>query len=202
MIYIKEITLIIENIPNLLQYYVPGYWTILIFRYLGSKKVSNSIMNIMSCVISYVFISVIALLRVLIELPFSVPNTPIINSSIAIILGTFFAIIVALIFSCKWFSKLTVWLFHKTPNEDIWRDVLDLRNGSNLKIYIKDADYYVIGHHKNHEEKDGDSWLAVSAFAKFHKTSNTPYRNEPSYLNDKNVIYTIRFSDIEHIEIF
>nr|DAY89472.1 MAG TPA: hypothetical protein [Caudoviricetes sp.] len=130
------------------------------------------------------------------------PDTAIINSGLSILLGTIIAVLAALIFSSVWFSKATVFLFHKTPNDDIWRDVLDLKDGSNLKIYLKNEDYYIIGHHKNHEEKDGESWLAVSAFAKFDKSTNANYRNEPSYLDDNNVIYTIRFSDIEHIEIF
>lgn len=95
-----------------------------------------------------------------------------------------------------------VWLFHKTVNEDIWRDVLDLDKGSNLKVYLKGKDYYIIGHHKNHEEKGADSWLALSGFAKFEKESNMPCKNEPSHLGDINAIITLRFSDIDYIEIF
>lgn len=93
-------------------------------------------------------------------------------------------------------------LFHKTVNDDIWRDVLDLDKGSNLKVYLKDKDFYIIGHHKNHEEKGADSWLALSAFAKFDKESNTPCKNEPSHLGDTTAIVTLRFSDIDYIEIF
>jgi len=199
---IKELNLIFDNIPKLLQYFVPGYWTIFAFKYFCSKKVSNEIMNIMSCVASYILISFVALLRLKCTFISVLPNNAIINSGIAILEGTIFAIIIAVIFSSKWFSKFTVKLFHKTPNEDIWRDILDLRNGSNLKVYIKNEKYYVIGHHKNHEEKDGDCWLAISAFAKFDKDTNENYNEEPSFLNDDNIIYTIRFSDIEHIEIF
>ena len=92
--------------------------------------------------------------------------------------------------------------FHKTPNDDIWRDVLDLDNGSNLKVYLRNQDYYLIGHHKNHEEKDGESWLALSGFCKIDKVTNQNYGTEPSFLNREDVIITVRFSDIEHIEIF
>lgn len=102
----------------------------------------------------------------------------------------------------KWFKKITVKLFHKTLNNDIWRDIFDLENGSNLKVYLKDQDYYIIGHLKNHEEKGNDSWIALSAFAKFDKETNKNYKNEQSYLDKKDIIITVRFSDIEHIEIF
>ena len=202
MISIKELNAVLDSIPTLLQYFIPGYWTIFIFKYFCSKKITHYITNIMACVISYILISFTILSRARFDFLDNVPNVPIINSCIAIMLGTVSAIVVAMLFSSKWFSKITVLLFHKTPNEDIWRDVLDLRNGSNLKIYIKSADYYIIGHHKNHEEKEGDCWLAVTAFAKYDKKTNLICKNEPSFLDDENVIYTIRFSDIEHIEIF
>lgn len=202
MVFIKELNLILDSIPKLLQYFIPGYWTIFVFRYFCSKKVSDHMMNIMSCVVSYILISIIAFFRVKCSFMSTIPDIAIINSSIAVILGTVFSILLALIFSSKCFSKITKFLFHKTPNEDIWRDVLDLKNGSNLKVYLKNEDYYIIGHHKNHEEKEGESWLAVSAFGKFDKVTNENYKEEPKYLDDENVIYTIRFSDIEHIEIF
>lgn len=202
MIIIKEINLIIDSIPNILQYYLPGHWVIFLFGYLCSKKISGKIVHIMSCVLSYILLTFTAFLRINVDIISKLPDTALVNSGVAIAIGTLLIFIFSMIFISDTFSKVMVKLFHKTPNDDIWRDVLDLKNGSNLKVYVKDTDYYVIGHHKNHEEKDSESWLAISAFAKFHKTSNAPYRNEPSHLDDENVIYTIRFSDIEHIEIF
>lgn len=160
------------------------------------------IMNIMSCVISYILISLIALIRLKLKFLEVIPNTPIYNSCISVILVTMFAILFAIISSSKKFSDITVKLFNKTMNDDIWSDILDFKSGSNLKIYLKNEPYYIIGHHKNHEEKGNESWLAVSAFAKFDKNTNIYYNNEPSFENDENVIYTVRFSDIEHIEIF
>lgn len=202
MIIIKEINLIIDSIPNILQYYLPGYWVIFLFGYLCSKKISGKIVHIMSCVLSYILLTFTAFLRIKVDIISKLPDTVFVNSGVTIAIGTLLILIFSMVFISNTFSKIMVKLFHKTPNDDIWRDVLDLKNGSNLKIYVKDADYYVIGHHKNHEEKDGEAWFAISAFAKFHKKSNTPYRDEPSHLDDENVIYAIRFSDIEHIEIF
>lgn len=202
MISIKELEFLIDNIPTLLQYFIPGYWVIFVFRYFCSKKISDNMNHIMSCVISYILVALVSLMRSRFERVSLLPDTPITNSAISILIGTVLAIIVAILFSSKRFSKITVFLFNKTPNDDIWRDVLDLKKGSNLKIYLKNEEYYIIGHHKNHEDKEGESWLAVSAFGKFDKETNKNYRNEPSFLNDENVIYTIRFSDIEHIEIF
>lgn len=162
---------------------------------------TTAIVNIMSCVISYLLITVVSISRTLI--PFSkIPDTILANSAICFAIGTIGAISVSLVFTSNFFSKFMIRFFQKTPNDNIWKDILDLKNGSNLKIYVKDQNYYVIGHHRNHEEKDGDCWLALSAFAKYDKETNKNYKNEPSYLEDENCIYTIRFSEIEHIEVF
>lgn len=156
----------------------------------------------MSCVISYILIALISLLRLKINLFKLIPDTPILNSGISIILGTIISILISIVFTSNWFSEFMILLFHKTPNDDIWRNVLDFKNGSNLKVYLKNENCYVIGHHKNLEEKGEESWITLSGFAKFDKKTNENYMNEPSYIDDESVTYMIRLSDIEHIEIF
>lgn len=197
---IKEFASILNNLPLILQYIIPGYLTIKWFEFTLSKRIDTKNLLIFSCAISYCFLSLISLLRI--KWLKTIPDTPFINSALSIILGIVIVSIIAILSQRKWFKNLTVHLFHKTLNDDIWHDVLDLENGSNLKVYLKDKDYYLIGHHKNHEEKGNDSWLALSGFAKFDKETNKNYKNEPSYINNEKIVITVRFSDIEHIEIF
>ncbi len=113
------------------------------------------------------------------------PNTAIINSAVSLIIGIFLVIVISIVLQGKRSKKIMIKLFHKTPYSDIWRDVIDLDNGSNLKVYPKDKNYYIIGKHKNHEENGNDSWLAMKGFVK-HDT----------------VIITIRFSDIDYLEVY
>lgn len=183
-----------------LQYIVPGLWCIILFNFIMSKKSNEKATVMLSCVISYVLLTIVTLLRT--RYFKTLPDTPLLNSGIGLIIGTISIIIIIILSQRKWFKKILVTLFHKTLNNDIWRDVLDFENGSNLKVYIKDKDYYIIGHYKNHEEKGDDSWLALNAFAKFEKETNKNYKKEPSYLDNEAIIVTIRFRDIEHIEIF
>lgn len=183
-----------------MQYIVPGYLTIKWFEFTLSKKIQTKNILIFSCVISYCFLSFISLIRI--KWLKDIPDTAIINTALSIIGGIIIVSIIAILSQRKWFKRITVKLFHKTLNNDIWRDVLDLENGSNLKVYLKDKDYYIIGHHKNHEEKGNDSWLALSAFAKYDKETNQNYKDEPNYLENPHIVITVRFSDIEHIEIF
>lgn len=189
-----------DCIPLILQYIVPGYWVMILFRFSTSKKRNEKTELIASCVISYILLSINSLIRI--RWFKNLPDTALVNSALSFILGTLLVTMIAILIQKNYIKKAFVILFHKTINDNIWNDVFDLENGSNLKIYLKDKDYYIIGHHKNHEEKAEESWLAISAFAKFDKDTNKNYKNEPNYLNNENVIMTLRFSDIEHIEIF
>lgn len=200
MIKIEEFEKIIEDLPLILQYIIPGYLSIVTFCFALSKKINTKNILLFSCTISYVLLSFVSLIRI--NFFKQLPDTAIINSALSIIIGVISACLITILSQRKMFKKITVKLFHKTLNNDIWRDVLDLENGSNLKVYLKDQDYYIIGHHKNHEENGNDSWLALSAFAKLDKDTNEYYKNEPIYLDKSNITIIIRFSDVEHIEIF
>ena len=200
----EEIQLIINNIPSLLQYFVPGYITLFIFLHLTSIKTKDSYLHItiLSCAMSYLSISLLALLREKFGFVTALPDTVLINSALTSILGILFSILCSLIYASRWFNFILVKLFHKSPHGDIWRNVLDFKNGSNLKIYIKDKPYYVIGCFRNIEEKGENSWLAITGFGKLDRETNELYKEEISHIGDHTAIFTIRISDVEYIEIY
>lgn len=117
----------------------------------------------------------------------------------AVIVGTVLALAFSWIFNSRWFSWIMVKMFHKTPNDNIWRDILDLSNGSNLKLYIREADYYVIGHHRNIEEKGDDSWIVLTGFIKCGKANNKEIESHEESNND---MIAIRLADVEYVEIY
>lgn len=49
-------------------------------------------------------------------------------------------------------------------------DVIDFKNGSNLKVFFKEKENYLIGQYKCYEEKGADSWFALTGYAWFSKT--------------------------------
>ena len=194
----KTISQILENIPVLLQYYLPGLWTITVFKYFCSKEIQKESQTILACVVSYVLLSISDLLS---NIPFlgGIKVSVLGKSGISIILGTLLALLISSVFGAKWFSGVMVALFHKTPNDNIWRDVLDLTNGSNLKLYIRDADYYIIGHHRNIDEKGDDSWVVLTEFIKYNKNDN---RVIETHEGKKDDMIAIRMSDVKYAEIF
>lgn len=171
------------------------------FSFITSKRFSDKANIGFSCAISYLLLAFLSLLRTKSFFK-DIPDNAIINSAITICIGIILSIMFGIIFTTKWFKRVMVKFVHKSPSDDIWRNVLDFEHGSGLKVYVKNEDYYVIGSHKGHEEKENDSWLAISAFSKHDKATNEYYDNEPSFENDENALFTIRFSDIEHIEVF
>ena len=194
----ETISQILENIPVLLQFYLPGLWTITVFKYFCSKEIQKESQTILACVVSYVLLSISDLLS---NIPFlgGIKVSVLGKSGISIILGTLLALLISSVFCAKWFSGVMVALFHKTPNDNIWRDVLDLTNGSNLKLYIRDADYYIIGHHRNIDEKGDDSWVVLTEFIKHNKNDN---RVIETHEGKKDDMIAIRMSDVEYAEIF
>lgn len=192
MIVIEEISLIISNISTLLIYFIPGYWFLVIFRFLCNKKWDKSIVLLMSCVISYIALSLITL--------FYTNDNILIVSAISIIINTIIAILSSFIYKSHAFNTLLIKVFHKTVHDDIWHDVFDFENGSNLKVYFRNKDYYVIGSYRISEDKGNDSWFAISGYGKYDKVTNNPI--EDSFIDDDSVIMTFKLSDVEHIEIF
>lgn len=203
-----ELIKISENLPLFLQYFVPGIWCIFLLRFAIGKKIKEKYELVLSCVISYLLLSFVDIIR-LHKWFSSLPDNVYCRSAIAIVLGTAIVILISALLNFERFKQFTLFLFHKTHNESIWDDVFDYKNGSNLKIILKDKDYYVIGQYSYHEI---DKWIAVSGFGLFDVNTNLLKENEPCYIVTEdtpketkelyeNTLMVLRFSDIEHIVI-
>lgn len=192
VIYIDNFSLIIQNIPFILQYFLPGYWGVMLFSFLNSKKINDKMVVMLSCLFSYFSITVISLF-------YQIDNV-LMLSGVSFIVLTILSILISLVYASKLCTNLLVKLFHKTQYNDIWHDILDYDKGSNLKIYLKNDNVGFIGHFIVHEEKENDSWFAISAPIKFDVETDSIIDDENK--NDENYIVTFRLSDVKHIEIF
>ena len=121
------------------------------------------------------------------------------KSGIAVLLGLFSSVSIACLCNSKKFMKVTVKIFGKTTNDEIWRDIFDVKDGSNLKIYEKGKEYYVRGRLKNMEEKGENSWIAISSYTKISTVDDAIIED---YITDVKAIYTVRLSDVDHFEVF
>lgn len=191
---------VLENIPLIFQYFVPGFVALSIFIFFSSTGLKKSQSRIIiSAVVSYVLIAITELVTDKVHFLNYIHDTVIMKSGVAIIIGSFGAIICALVFRAKWFSILLVKCFNKTPNDNIWMDIIDFKKGSNLKIYERGKEYYIIGHHYMNEEKGDKSWFAVTAYIKRSVENDDVIED---YSSDEKAILVVRLSNVDHMEIF
>ena len=111
-------------------------------------------------------------------------------------LGTIFSLLLAMLLRSNGLKVLMTKAFNRTQYDNIWEDVIDLKNGSNLTVYLKDKDYYFIGHCKYIEENKEDPFIAISET----HTMDIETDEEIDKLNSEE--YTvIKLSDIDYFEV-
>lgn len=188
------------------QYFLPGYWTLLVFMHLTNKKAGKDAMFIIALAVGYILNFLADSLCSALDTTFlqktilSAMNHNVARLLAAALIGTSCALVLTAINNSHWFSMLMIQLFNRTPNEDIWFDVIDFKRGASAKIYEKDGNGY-IGGNICHIEKEGDeTWIALSRYFK-KKPGQSEDQMEDHRENDEDY-YIQRTSRIEHIELF
>lgn len=164
-----------------------------------SKKDNSKTTYIMSCVISYLLLSLTTYVEGigLFKNYFNMSKNNIFTIPLfSMLIGTLCAIIFSIISMQKWFSKICIKLFYKTFSRSIWDEVVDMKNGSNLCLYLRGKDYYLYGHFKFIEENIDDPFIVLSGTYKLDLESN----EEIDHL-DGNKYSMVKMSEIEYIEV-
>lgn len=157
----------------------------------------------MSCVFSYILLSLIELIFVFAKSSDEIKNNLYIRSFIGIAIGTVLSIIFSAIYYSKSFGNFLKSISHKTQYESIWRDVINFKTGSNLKVYIKNENYYVYGSFKCIEINQIDPYISIDRYGKYDKITNELLEYEEFYFEDEKCehIYVIKMSNVDHVEI-
>lgn len=121
-----------------------------------------------------------------------------VQSGIITLIGAVISLCVSKIYISRLFKKFMVKFFNKTPNNDIWRDVLDFKNGSTLIVYIKNSPYYYLGDFKIRDEHGENSIIGITHYTIYDKSSNEVVRNGDDFENGSLIVFHLK--DIESIE--
>lgn len=188
---------IITIIPDILQYFVSGYIFILIFKSICSKKIGATIQLIYSCVISFLFISLINGLNA-VWIKSALLNNLWVISILSVFLSAIISVIISKIFISKWFHKFLVNCFGISPRASAFDNVIDCKNGTNIKVYLKDKDFYIVGHLFSFEDNGNDSWYCI------HKQQKYNFNNELLYSQEDNENAHLLFNikEVDYMEIF
>jgi hypothetical protein len=186
-------------VPNILQYYIPGACFLFVFQLTISKKLSGFAFNVGCCIISYVSLATIALLRL--NILKHLKDTSWINNGISIILCIIVALLLSLILSNK---KVKNWIanqFHITTNNNVLDDVFDYTNGSCVIARLKDKDYFFMGNLRLTDEGKDKQYIVLNAFTKFSQNGSvlaTYTRAE----GQENANIVLKISDIDYLEVY
>lgn len=192
----KEVTIIktseiIIGVVSILQYFVPGFIGVQVFKFCASRKFSGKHEIVVCCVFSYV-------MNALCELAYGKFSWATVLASVygkVVVSSVAFSIICLF---CAWliqrplFEKICVDLFHVSPRSDLLDGVLDKPDAVNIRAYLKDGKGSVYGHYAGRDDDSSDKWIAI--------TEPTVFSEDGSKQDfDKEIVYLVRISDIDHM---
>lgn len=180
----------IEYLPEILQFYIPGFIFLSIIIGICQYKISISTKTVISCVCSFIFVSGIRVIGAS-----NIWSVFFIACVVSLVLG----ITIALLAKSKRFNGLLIKIFGMTVYSDIWDNIYDYDNGTNLKIYLKGKDYYFIGHLKSQENNGKDSWVCISKPQQFEiGTDKKIYGQE----ENNRAMLVFNLQDVDYMEVF
>ena len=160
MIIISELKEIINQTPYILEFFVPGFISVCIFQIFTSRKKSEYQL-ILSVATSYILKAICSISHRYMcpDMKFSWSEQVIILTVVGVLLSILFV----KVSESDCFTKLTKKINNKSLHDDIWRDVIDYKNGTTLRIISDDGIVY-FGILYAHEEKGNDSWFVLKDY--------------------------------------
>lgn len=152
---------------------------------------------ILCCAISYAYIVVIDFISKLASVN--------IEQSAMIYSGFVLSILVPFIlyFICKssWFSWILLHSLHRTVNhDDIFKDLFDFKNGTNLNIHLKNTNYHIVGSYDMHNISQNPGWISLTHY-KIFKDEKEINTHSLDFVKLDDLTITINFNEIDFIEI-
>ena len=174
----------IENIPEILQFFVPGFLFLSIYSFIRAMKIQECHLTLYSVVISYIIVVMIHLIfRSIIGWEFLL---------VSILIGILFGTIFAKLLDLPCFAKVMRHL-GRTANTNIWKDVIDFDLGTTVAITMKESKMQIFGTIDMIDETDGDPWVILRDY----QQGDVPSTNEP-YLTR----LALNLRDVERIELY
>ena len=182
----EEILKAINNVALILNYWLPGYLFILVFRLIVGNKFNDNI-NIIAVVISTILKTGIVDRINISNNDFALAVTCLICICCAILVGLFYRI--------PGINDTFGKVFYKSFHDNIWEDVIDFERGTALVLTMYDGSI-LIGGFEMIEENGNDSWIALDAYRL--RDSNNELVFQYDDLNQNSRIM-VRVSDIKYI---
>ena len=154
------------------------------------------------CLVSYLLIAIVRVLYVILGIEFRDGSAA--ASLVATLIGTLMTIAIIAILESGRFNHAFAKITKGTLHEDAIKDNLDYENGTTLRVYLNNEEYYLVGAFRYKEDIGEDRWLVLAAYTKYicDNAGNAYVYNEQDYEGKAFERIMVRMSDVKHIEIF
>ena len=121
-----------------------------------------------------------------------------IQISSSIIIG----LILSFLFKQKIIQNMILSIFHKSPVEDVFSDVLNTNEPVNMVVYLKGKDYYINGSFSRRDRTSNDPWVMMKNYVVISLNVQNKEEGILEDCRDTDVRILIRMCDIDYIEVY
>lgn len=189
----ESLILIINEIPELLSCFVPGFAFFYIVGAMTNVKCKRDI-------VTFIFsVAMSVITQFLFSFMHKLALSDILFSSGAkffsyMLFNVFLAAVFALLYRSKHFSSLFAKVFIKSFYPTVWENCIDFKGGSRMYIETTSGEF-VEGLFYMIEEKGNDSWLALENY-------KAPNNDLPSNVKEEfDTRLLLKVSDIKYIQV-
>lgn len=93
-------------------------------------------------------------------------------------------------------------IFHKSPVEDVFSDVLNTNEPVNMVVYLKGKDYYINGSFSRRDRTSNDPWIMMKNYVVISLNAQNKEEGILEDCRDTDVRILIRMCDIDYIEVY
>lgn len=148
-----------DQLPYILEYFIPGYIFIKTFQILTSRKPPKDQL-VLSIVFSYIIKGICSVGHQYFFTDIVFPWGC--RVAVLLFLALILSLITVVISELKFVNEIIIKINHKSIHNDIWQDVIDYNNGATMRFIYDDVMY--IGVLDLHEEKGNDSWFILDDY--------------------------------------
>ena len=146
------------------------------------------------CIFSFVELSIINVIiprcdiwiKILIQILFS------------IVIGS----ILSLLFKLKIIQNFILDIFHKSPVEDVFSDILNTSEPVNMVVYLKGKDYYINGSFSRRDRTSSDPWIMMKNYVVLSLSATDKEKGILEDCRNTDIKILIRMCDIDYIEVY
>jgi len=189
-----ELEPLLKQLPTIFEYFVPGYFFIIMFQYFTSRKFGSYVM-VGSIAISYILKASCSWLHTFIfaKIEFGWSKRAIVLCVVSCVLS----IIFIKISECRLIKKVFLKVNNKSIHNDIWSDIIEYKDGTTLRIVCDDYTY--TGKLFMYEEKGEDSWFSLEDYVIEENNTNVDYNSQKMGIPCR---IAIRLADANRIELY